>query len=104
MNTVPKNGVQPISIWQPSVGDHGLVWIRPETHPLGDHYAAELQLLPKQLGDPPRICLFGESAAAGYLLMPHMSPAKALQGHLRHLLGERAELYRAELGEVIAVA
>lgn len=84
------NDPQPISIYQPRIGDDGLVWVRPAPQLLGDHYATELQLTPKQPGDPPRICLFGESAAAGYLLMPHMSPAKALQGHLRHVLGDRA--------------
>ncbi|MCB0235915.1 MAG: hypothetical protein KDG58_17150, partial [Anaerolineae bacterium] len=79
---------EPISIWQPGVVDGRAVFQRPGLHPFGDHYADRLQLNPKRPGDPARICFFGESAAAGYLLAPHVTPAKALQAHLRHLLPE----------------
>ena len=74
---------EPISIWQPGVVDGRTVFQRPGLHPFGDHYADRLQLNPKRPGDPARICFFGESAAAGYLLAPHVTPAKALQAHLR---------------------
>lgn len=77
---------EPISIWQPGVADGRAVFRRPAVHPFGDHYADRLQLNSRRPGDPPRICFFGESAAAGYLLAPHVTPAKALQAHLRHLL------------------
>ena len=79
---------EPISIWQPGVVDGRAVFQRPGLHPFGDHYADRLQLNPKRPGDPARICFFGESAAAGYLLARHVTPAKALQAHLRHLLPE----------------
>jgi hypothetical protein len=55
---------------------------RPEPLPLGDHYAAR-RTIPAAKGEGVRrICLFGESAAAGYLYAPHRTPATVLQRQL----------------------
>ena len=79
---------QPISIWHPQQADGELVFVRPDPLPLGDHYSATTTL--KARKDPPtrRICFFGESAAAGYLYAPHLTPARVLQDQLRALAGE----------------
>ena len=46
----------------------------------------------KTATSPPRICFFGESAAAGYLFAPHVTPAGVLQQYLQH-----GELARRQL-------
>lgn len=69
---------RPISIWSPRLKDGELVFARPSPGPFGDHYA-DRPLIPARCRRRRRLCLFGESAAAGYLLSPHVTPAKALQ-------------------------
>ena len=80
----------PISIWQPSESPGERVWRRPEPLVLGDHYATRRELRPKTGPLPLRVVLFGESAAAGYLYAPHLTPAHVLESHLRNLGGEQA--------------
>jgi len=87
-------GPRPISIWEPRerAGDGASepVWVRPPVGPLGDHYATTPELRPRcsDRGRPPiRICWFGESAAAGYLYAPHLTPARVLEAQLRTLTG-----------------
>src|SRR6185295_2526663 len=53
----------------------------------GDHYATRKVLRPKQAELPLRVALFGESAAAGYLYAPHLTPAQVLEGQLRSIGG-----------------
>lgn len=80
----------PISIWRPS-GDAGeRVWRRPEPLLLGDHYAARRELRPKTTPLPLRVVLLGESAAAGYLYAPHLTPARVLESQLASVGGEGA--------------
>jgi hypothetical protein len=86
-------GPRPISIWQPRSVDGGLAWVRPDPSPLGDHHAAERELRPRRGPLPRRVCLFGESAAAGYLFAPHLTPARVLAAQLREIAGpERYEV------------
>src|SRR5215471_13749457 len=80
----------PISIWQPLEAARGRVWRRPERLLLGDHYAAHSELRPKTAPLPLRVVMFGESAAAGYLYAPHVTPAQVLEAHLRHVGGPAA--------------
>jgi hypothetical protein len=80
--------MRPISIWRPSEKDGRPVWERPIPELLGDHYAAEQYLWPKTAASPTRICLFGESVAAGYLYAPHITPAKVLAGQLGFVAGQ----------------
>jgi hypothetical protein len=79
---------EPISIWEPREIDGGLAFVRPDPMPLGDHYAATQVLRPKKAELPLRVCLFGESVAAGYLYAPHLTPARVLEAQLRAVGGE----------------
>lgn len=78
---------EPISIWQPRRTAEGLAFVRPDPLPLGDHYAAEKVLRPKAAELPLRVCLYGESTAAGYLYAPRLTPARVLQDQLRAVGG-----------------
>lgn len=75
----------PISIWQPFVTAEGTVWRRPAPSALGDHYAARREITATPAPGVRRVCFFGESAAAGYLYAPHLTPAGVLEAHLRVL-------------------
>lgn len=61
--------------------------MRPPVGPLGDHYATTPELRPRRGPLPIRVCWFGESAAAGYLYAPHLTPARVLEAQLRELTG-----------------
>ncbi len=78
---------RPISIWTPEETAGEVVWSRPARLPLGDHYADVRTLRPRRGPRPRRICFFGESAAAGYLYAPHLTPAKVLAGQLGEIAG-----------------
>lgn len=91
----PKTAPQPISIWRPRRDPDTDQWIfeRPEPHPLGDHYAARRTFALDKDPGTLRICFFGESAAAGYLYAPHLTPAQVLETRLRQLVGhDRVEV------------
>jgi hypothetical protein len=81
-----RRGPRPISIWQPQ-GDEA-VWVRPAPGPFGDHFATRRELRPKRSELPLRVAFFGESAAAGYLYAPHLTPAGVLEDHLKAAGGE----------------
>ncbi|HUF38157.1 MAG TPA: hypothetical protein VMN57_06520 [Anaerolineales bacterium] len=72
----------PIQIWEPERIDGELFFTRPAPGPLGDHFAAVRSLRADKAPGVQRICLFGESAAAGYLYAPWLTPARELQGIL----------------------
>ncbi len=72
----------PISIWRPREENGELVFTRPEPHPFGDHYAERRSISAVKPDGCRRICFFGESAAAGYLYAPHLTPAKVLSDQL----------------------
>lgn len=78
---------EPISVWEPQEIHGELVFVRPAPGPLGDHYAAVRELRPKKAELPLRVCLFGESVAAGYLYAPHLTLAKVLESHLQTIGG-----------------
>src|SRR6185503_20679168 len=54
------------------------------------HYATRRELRRKRAELPLRVVLFGESAAAGYLYAPHLTPAQVLEAQLRAAGGEGA--------------
>lgn len=83
-------GRRPISIWRPAEIDGEPVFVRPDPGPFGDHYAARKVLRPKKSELPLRVCLFGESVAAGYLYAPHLTPALVLEAQLRAAGGEES--------------
>lgn len=74
--------LQPISIWQPQIVNGEPAFVRPDPLPLGDHYADQKTIFKNKKPNCKRICFFGESAAAGYLYAPHLSPAKVLESQL----------------------
>ncbi len=81
---------EPISIWQPlptdsTDGGTQPRFGRPPPHPLGDHYARRPVIEARKPIGTRRICWFGESVAAGYLLAPHFTPAEELQRRLLRL-------------------
>ncbi len=78
---------EPIAIWQPREIEGERVFVRPAPHPFGDHHATRLVLRPKRAELPLRVCLFGESAAAGYLYAPRVTPAQVLEAQLRAAVG-----------------
>ena len=81
---------RPISIWQPHGTGPDLAFVRPAPGPLGDHFAARREIRPKRTPLPLRVVLFGESAAAGYLYAPDLTPAGVLEAQLRAVTGEEA--------------
>ncbi|MEM7104790.1 MAG: hypothetical protein AAF502_16755 [Bacteroidota bacterium] len=82
-----KNEYRPISIWQPEIKNGQLVFCRPPVLPLGDHYADQLEIKAQKEPGTIRVCYFGESAAAGYLYAPVVTPAKLLQHQMNALTG-----------------
>jgi hypothetical protein len=79
----PKRRREPIGIWQPREVEGDLAFVRPDPLPLGDHYSSRRILRPKRSELPLRVVLFGESAAAGYLYAPHLTPAMVLEAQLQ---------------------
>ncbi|MCP3957296.1 MAG: hypothetical protein GY719_05535 [bacterium] len=76
------DGPRPISIWVPRQRGGELIFERPEPLPLGDHYALRRAIEAKKARGSTRVCLFGESVAAGYLYAPHLTPAGVLNEQL----------------------
>ncbi len=100
---------RPISIWLPRETEGELIFERPDPGPLGDHYATR-KAIPAKKRARCRICFFGESAAAGYLYAPHLTPAQVLEEQLNHVGGpgafEVVDLARTNetLGPLVATA
>lgn len=84
--TVP----QAISIWRRAETDGEIIFERPEPTPWGDHYASTRVIRASKSAAGKRICLFGESVAAGYLYAPHLTPAKILSHQLREADSEQS--------------
>ena len=84
-NSTPSSNPQPISIWRPQQKEGQTYFVRPQPSLFGDHYAQQHILSPHKPPNTYRICFFGESAAAGYLLAPHLTPAQHLQTQLNHI-------------------
>jgi hypothetical protein len=80
---------RPISIWSLTEREGERVFERPDPGPLGDHYATR-KTIPAKKTAKRRICFFGESAAAGYLYAPHLTPAQVLEEQLNHVEGAGA--------------
>jgi hypothetical protein len=79
---------EPISVWEPREVDGEWIFVRPDPLALGDHFAAVKELRPKKAELPLRVVFFGESAAAGYLYAPYLTPARVLESQLRAAGGE----------------
>ncbi len=86
----PSDGPEPIQIWHPRTIDGELVFVRSEPGPFSDHYAARSRIHVSKPHGVTRVCLFGESVAAGYLYAPHLTPAQLLQAQLGSVMHGRA--------------
>ncbi len=83
---------RPIRIWTPETRTSAdgtsegarseTVFVRPEPGPFGDHHAQRLEIPARKPAGTLRIGWFGESAAAGYLYAPHITPAQILEQYL----------------------
>lgn len=83
---------KPIRIWQPEIrtsvdgtsegGPRETVFVRPAPGPFGDHHAQRLEIPARKPAGTLRVGWFGESAAAGYLYAPHITPAQILEQYL----------------------
>ncbi len=82
----PSSGAlapRPVGLWSPHQrADGSWIFERPPIGPLGDHHADRASFLRESPKGRFRVCWFGESAAAGYLLAPRYTPAKALAARL----------------------
>lgn len=83
----PADSARPISIWAPQSVDGRPAFVRPVPYPLGDHYADRSVIFREKPPGCRRVCFFGESAAAGYLYAPHLTPAKVLERQLSEICG-----------------
>lgn len=90
--TAASSGPEAIGPWSPSLEDGKLVFVRELQAGLDTIWwrpTLEREVLrPKQPGDATRVCLIGESAAAGMFYTPHYTPALALA----ECLGPRYEV------------
>lgn len=81
-STAAAAGPRPISIWRPREIGGRLVFERPAPGPLGDHFAVRRRIAAAKPAGARRVVHLGESAAAGYLYAPHLTPAGLLQRQL----------------------
>ena len=85
-----NNSSTPIGIWLPELLDGKQVFVRPDPGRLGDDWSPRKHLIPKTTPLPLRVCLIGESTAAGFFYAPHVTPAKVLEDQLTEIKGARA--------------
>ncbi len=75
----------PIGIWKPEDRGGKTVWVRDETQPNRDWWPPQRVIEPKKSLLPLRVCLLGESTAAGWFYAPSITPAHVLAGQLSAL-------------------
>ena len=80
----------PIGIWLPEILNGEGVFVRPEPGVLGDDWSPRKSLVPRHAPLPLRVCLIGESTAAGFFYAPHLTPAAVLEDQLREIKGPGA--------------
>ncbi len=68
----------PIGIWQPTAAGGDLLFVRDDSAPARDWWAPHATLVPKRSLLPLRLCLLGESTAAGWFYAPALTPARLL--------------------------
>lgn len=77
----------PIGVWRPQEIDGRLLFVRPDPLVMGDPWDPRKTLTPKTSFLPLRVCLLGESTAAGWFYAPHLTPARVLEDQLGALKG-----------------
>ncbi len=71
-----------VGIWRAAEVGGAPAFVRPPPGPFGDHHAARRVIAPAKPPGRRRVCLFGESAAAGYLYAPGVTPGQVLATRL----------------------
>jgi hypothetical protein len=82
----PITSFFPIGPWKPTMRDGQVVFVRDEALTLADVWAP-VAVLQQRKQRPRRVCLIGESVAAGYLYAPEFTCAHALARYLDTLAG-----------------
>ncbi len=77
----------PIGVWTPQELDGQLRFVRPDPALMDDPWDPRKTLAPKTAFLPLRVCLLGESTAAGWFYAPHLTPARVLEEQLQALKG-----------------
>jgi hypothetical protein len=80
----------PIGVWIPGILNGEEVFTRPDPGPLGDDWSPRKYLSPRRGPLPLRVCLIGESTAAGFFYAPHLTPALVLEDQLKTIRGSEA--------------
>lgn len=80
-------GPIPIGVWAPQEIDGELRFVRPDPVLMDDPWDPRKTLAPKTAFLPLRVCLLGESTAAGWFYAPHLTPARVLEEQLHALKG-----------------
>jgi hypothetical protein len=80
---------RPIGIWRPRRDGDTLVFERDDAALASEWWADAAVLRPKTSLLPLRVCLLGESTAAGWFYAPDLTPARVLEAQLRGWAGER---------------
>ena len=73
----------PIGIWSPQDTRDGVVFVRDDSAPTRAWWPPQKTLMPKKSHLPLRVCLLGESTAAGWFYAPAQTPALVLDDQLR---------------------
>lgn len=71
-----------IGIWQPEINSGEVLFIRDSHNDVEHLWSSDCDVLKPDKGRHKRICLIGESVAAGYYYAPYITPAKLLQYQL----------------------
>ena len=88
--SAPEDPPSPIGVWLPQIVNGERVFVRPEAPVWGDDWSPRKCLVPKTAPLPLRVCLIGESTAAGFFYAPHLTPAMVLEDQLREITGAGA--------------
>ncbi len=83
-----QRGPAPIGIWKPQQQGDETVFVRDESALTRDWWAPNALLRPKRTLLPLRVCVLGESTAAGWFYAPALTPTKVLQEQLRSIRGD----------------
>ncbi len=83
LNNIEKIDYMPIGTWHPEKQDNEIVFVRKE-QPDSMFWETSRNIIKqkKESGIQGRVCMIGESAAAGMFFTPHFSPSIALSNHL----------------------
>jgi hypothetical protein len=89
---IDKSGFKPIGTWHPVEVNDEIVFLRKEQSDSIFWESSRLQIKQKKAPSTKRVCVIGESAAAGMFFTPYYSPAIALSNHLQQHSNDKWEV------------